>query len=302
MRSLKSCVLNDVIAHGQSPFPAVFRFHRHAAYPSAVPALAPAPSEALARLSWRTVVTPPLDGATNMAFDAALLDRARATGEATFRLYRWAQPTISLGRNQPACEHYDRQRAAVEEVAFVRRPTGGRAVVHGRDVTYSVAAPASLGSLRESYVAINRLIVEGLRRFGVPAHLAVSRTRTSLLGVRACFADAAAGEIVAGGRKLVGSAQLREQGALLQQGSILIEDDQAMLSALTIGATPTIDVATLTSALGRQPDASEVIAALLDALHAAVPSVETLAGDVTLTRAVDDARRHYANGAWTWRR
>src|SRR5687767_6811745 len=99
---------------------------------------------------WRTLVSRPADGAANMATDEALLERARTSGECVMRLYEWARPTLSLGRNQAARGHYDLDRARALGVDFVRRPTGGRAVLHHRELTYSVTGPASqLGSLRE---------------------------------------------------------------------------------------------------------------------------------------------------------
>src|SRR5688500_13675445 len=106
---------------------------------------------------WRTLVSPPAGGAANMAVDDALLDRAREAGECVLRLYEWSRPTLSLGRNQTARGHYDLDRARELDVGFVRRQTGGRAVLHHREITYSVTGPAAvLGSLRESYARVNR--------------------------------------------------------------------------------------------------------------------------------------------------
>src|SRR5688572_18485838 len=105
---------------------------------------------------WRLLVTPPADGARNMAVDEVLLDRARSSGECVFRLYTWARPTLSLGRNQIARGHYDLERASALGIDFVRRPTGGRAVFHHRELTYSVTgSTAVMGTLRESYRRIN---------------------------------------------------------------------------------------------------------------------------------------------------
>src|SRR5512143_3038322 len=110
-------------------------------------------------MHWSLLLTPPLSGAENMALDEALLERAAATGGAVFRVYSWAEPTLSFGRNQSVRGTYDASRARERGVAVVRRPTGGRSLLHHREVTYSVTAPATfLGSFRESYARINRLL------------------------------------------------------------------------------------------------------------------------------------------------
>ena len=83
-------------------------------------------------MRWRILLSSPLPGADNMALDEALMDRARVSGEAVLRVYRWTTPTLSLGRNQRAAGLYDLQAAAAAGVTFVRRPTGGRALLHLR--------------------------------------------------------------------------------------------------------------------------------------------------------------------------
>src|SRR5690349_21007939 len=106
-------------------------------------------------MRWMLLHTPPLGGAENMALDEALLERARVSGDAVFRVYTWAEPTLSFGRNQTALGVYNRDRAAAQGAGVVRRLTGGRALLHSREVTYSVTAPLSIGaSLRESYTRI----------------------------------------------------------------------------------------------------------------------------------------------------
>src|SRR5687768_13733511 len=113
-------------------------------------------------MGWRTLLTPPLGGAENMALDEVLMHYSGNTSECVLRLYSWSQPTLSLGRNQPARGRYDVARSRELGVDIVRRPTGGRAVLHHREVTYTVTAPAiALGTLRESYDWINRLLIEG---------------------------------------------------------------------------------------------------------------------------------------------
>ena len=256
-------------------------------------------------MHWTLLLTPPLRGAENMALDEALLERARRTGEAVFRVYSWAAPTLSFGRNQTALGIYEPTRAANHGVGIVRRLTGGRALLHHREVTYSVSAPLALGaSLRESYGRINRLLVDGLRRLGVAVEVAVPREREVAPTAAPCFERPASGELVVDGRKLVGSAQWRDEGAMLQHGSILVDDDQPLIVALSgnvVGSAP--PAATLTSALARRPSVEEVAFSLFDAVRAIeCPCATELEVDGPLREAVQRAIGRYEDDCWTWRR
>jgi lipoate-protein ligase A len=254
---------------------------------------------------WRLLVSPPLPAARNMALDVALMRRARETGEAVLRVYGWEAPTLTLGRNQPARGRYDEARAAAEGIAIVRRPTGGRALLHWREVTYSVTAPADdAGSLSTAYARINRLLLDGLARLGVRASLATPAGRATPPSLAPCFEAPARGEIVAGGRKLVGSAQWREAGALLQHGSLLVDDDQPTVAALTREPIPAAaPPATLRALLGRAPDAAEVAEALFAAVREREdPRAEPLATEASLVEWTEAAERTFRDLAWTWRR
>lgn len=257
---------------------------------------------AIGAADWRMLITNPLDGATNMALDEALMLRAERTGEAVLRIYGWSRPTLSLGRNQVARGKYDIEGACERGVDIVRRPTGGRAVLHHREITYSVTAPVSaFGTLRESYAAINRLLIHGLRLLGVDAMEADPRGVTPKPGILPCFVLPSKGEIVAEGRKLVGSAQVREGGALLQHGSVLVDDDQALASSLLLTpAAPPPPPATLRALLGRAPGLEEVASAFASAL----PTVHDLARheDPLLEHDARRAAERYRDAAWTWRR
>jgi lipoate-protein ligase A len=158
-----------------------------------------------------------------MALDQALLEESDATGAAFLRLYRWDPPCLSFGRNEPALARYDRAAIARRGIAVVRRPTGGRAVWHEHEVTYAVAAPiAAFGSLAESYRDIHARLARALCTLGLDARLAPA-ARPAALGAGACFAASAGGEVLIGGRKVVGSAQVRRGSAFLQHGSILLD-------------------------------------------------------------------------------
>lgn len=259
----------------------------------------PSPARAPAQ-PWRVLVTPAMDGPENMGLDQALMGRAGETGEVVLRVYGWSRPTLSLGRNQTARGKYDLARARSGGVDMVRRPTGGRAVLHHREITYSVTAPVgALGSLRESYRLINRLLVEGLNELGVAASEATPTMAAPKPDVAPCFVVPVKGEIVAGGRKLVGSAQVREYGVLLQHGSILVDDDQLLASSLLLDPTPAPPApATLRALLGRAPTLDEVA----DAVSAVLPDTRPLAVDPALAAAARAASGRYRDPQWTWRR
>ena len=256
-------------------------------------------------MKWRLMLVPPRSGAENMARDSGLLDRARETGESVFSVYSWERPTLSFGRNQTAAGKYDLAAIESRGLDVVRRPTGGRALLHNREVTYSVTAPISPGeSLNASYERINSLLLDALFSIGVQARVAAASTPPLPPGEIPCFAEPSRGELVNEGRKLVGSAQVREDGALLQHGSILIEDDQSLIGKVSLTPPPTdaAPAATLSAALGRAPEIEEVA----DALFAAVMWSED-AGARRLKESDVSAftARHidrYRSEWWTWRR
>src|SRR5256714_10268173 len=184
---------------------------------------------------WRLLLDKPASGAWNMAVDEVLLDGV-ASGEAppTLRFYEWVPPCLSLGYFQPfGVVDVDGCRALGVEV--VRRPTGGRAILHDRELTYSVALPASVlgheGGVLPSSSRLSLAWQDGLRRLGVPATLAPESASSSAAHGPVCFDRPSAHEILLRGRKLVGSAQMRRGGALLQHGSIVIEPRMANLVA-----------------------------------------------------------------------
>ena len=241
-----------------------------------------------------------------MARDVALMLRARITGETVFSVYAWARPTLSFGRNQPARGRYDLARMRSLGVDAVRRPTGGRALLHHREITYSVTAPIAAGdTLRKSYESINDILVLGLRKLGVIASIATPVGRSSLPSNAPCFATPARGELVVGQRKLAGSAQWRHDGALLQHGSILIEDDQSMIGVLSLCAAEDQEIpspATLTESLGREAGVSEIRQALFDAVRDLADADATTLDESEVRELTLSELPRFENELWTWRR
>lgn len=256
--------------------------------------------------AWRLLLVPPRPGSENMARDCGLMDRARATGEAVFSIYGWEAPTLSLGRNQAARGMYDRSEMEKRGIAVVRRPTGGRALLHHREITYSVAAPVRQDeSLAESYREINRMLIRGLGYLGIEVRESAGVPQHAPPGTDPCFSMPAAGELVTDAGKLVGSAQIREEGAFLQHGSILIDDDQAIIPELLVEradspASP--KPATLRGALGRDVAVSEAATALFKAV---ADCCATRCFEISAEETSEFTGRHIArfeSELWTWRR
>jgi len=246
---------------------------------------------------WSLIVEPDgRPGSEHMAVDDALL-RAAREGVAYLRCYRWAPPCLSFGRNEPARTRYDADAIAARGLATVRRPTGGRAVWHDAEVTYAVAGPVALfGSLAETYQAIHAVLADGLRALGVPATLAPA-SPTPAPDAGACFASPAGGEVTVRGRKLVGSAQVRERDAFLQHGSILLADTQDVVARVTRGTAPAPAAAALGEVLGRDVTFAEVADAIVAAARRAWPGTWTTAAPPAIPSGT-----RFADPEWTWRR
>jgi lipoyl(octanoyl) transferase len=205
--------------------------------------------------TWRLLIDPPANGATNMARDEAILSsHAAGTAQPTLRLYRWSPASLSLGRFQRA-DAIDQAACARAGVAMVRRPSGGRALLHDADLTYAIIARADHAlfgdqSILATYRQISLALLAGLRRLGVVAELtpmtnderrttkdqssAISSlvVRPSSRSSAACFDTPAAYELTVAGRKLVGSAQMRRAGSILQHGAIPLLPHADRLAAL----------------------------------------------------------------------
>lgn len=177
------------------------------------------------------------DGATNMAADEALLESA-ANGEASLRFYAWNEPTLSLGYFQPGAV---RTALQLESLAWVRRATGGGAIVHHRELTYALALPSgNPWHGPEPWSCRFHHLVQGvLAGRGLNSH-AVSCGDEKALGPGLCFLDQTAGDLLVGDSKVVGSAQRKMRGALLQHGSLLLRTSEfaPMLRGISDAGVP----------------------------------------------------------------
>ncbi len=162
-------------------------------------------------------------GADNMAADAELLARRKPGDPPVLRLYRWSPSAVSYGYHQDP-DDFDRGVIDRRGWGLVRRPTGGRAILHAQELTYAVAgdAPSSRfgDDLHAVYSAINGALTEFLRRLGLSPDISQGESLAAARGA-VCFQTAGRHEVTVGGRKLVGSAQRRHPDRFLQHGSIL---------------------------------------------------------------------------------
>jgi lipoate-protein ligase A len=172
-----------------------------------------------------------------MAMDEALLDLAidRNFRDPIVRIYRWSTSALSIGRHQRLSDPAKR-RCEVCGVEVVRRPTGGAAVLHGSDVTYSVSAPTLGRSVLEAYRWVAHGLIAGLERLGVVA--SISQHDSGSIASPACFASTRGADLEIAGSKICGSAQVRRRGWFLQQGSIPLQDPWPLTRALLDQAGP----------------------------------------------------------------
>jgi lipoate-protein ligase A len=175
------------------------------------------------RIHFKLIEYACLDGWRNMALDRRLLALGEERrGSAFLRFFTWAGPTLSMGHLEPG-DAVDSTAAERDGVAIVKRPTGGRAVLHGDDLTYTVVLPRPDGSgLWETYNLISEILVDGLSSLGGRFHIEKGKTGRSRMVQRPCFASVSRYEVVHRGRKVVGSAQRVRERAILQHGSIPI--------------------------------------------------------------------------------
>ena len=256
-------------------------------------------------MRWTLLVDPVgRPGWHNMAMDQALLDLAAGEGRSFLRLYRWQPSCLSFGRHEPALRRYD--RAAIDRLGLetVRRPTGGRAVWHAEELTYAVAAPANLfGSLPQAYQRIHAVLAAALQALGFPATLAAAPARGSAVDSGACFAAPAGGEVMLQGMKVVGSAQLRERGAMLQHGSLLLGGSQATVGAVTLGVAPPDGSIALAAVRGSPVGFDEVARAVSAAARSWNGEWDIEAsGSVAFNALAKAHADRFRSGEWTWRR
>ena len=268
---------------------------------------------------WRLILSKPLSGAENMALDEAILEAVGAGDSApTLRLYAWNPPCLSLGFAQ-AITDVDQKRLSEQGWDIVRRPTGGRAILHTDELTYSILAPADhphlKGDVLSSYRYLSTGLIKGLELMGVETEVQPSKhpTKADNIDDPVCFVASSAYEITHGGKKLLGSAQTRRKNSILQHGTLPLTGDIARICTVLVyvdeparrqAARQVLERATtLEHASTRIVSWDEAARAMVDGFASAlgIEFTETPATSAELRRAEVLASERYQNPAWTER-
>jgi len=268
---------------------------------------------------WRFITSPPAAGAWNMALDEAILESVSALNQLpTLRLYAWEPACLSLGHAQPIGD-VNLPSLTANSWQVVRRPTGGRAILHTDELTYSIAAhqdnPVVTGGVLESYHRISLALAEGLRKLGInskaDSHYALPEG--SLQNAAVCFEVPSNYEITANGKKLIGSAQARRGLGVMQHGSLPLYGDLARiiqvlkfdsLAEQASARQRLLDHATnAETILGFRPTwqqaADALIAAFVEQLHIQLVPGDPSESERSRARVLEAEK--YANATWTYR-
>jgi lipoate-protein ligase A len=252
-----------------------------------------------------------LDGATNMAIDEAISRAVQVhLVPPTLRFFGWQPACLSLGQAQPSGD-VDREACKAAGVDVVRRPTGGRAILHTDELTYSVIAPQSeprvVGTIVESYKRLSEGLLNGLMLMGVPTRQVERPEEHDRDSGPVCFEVPSNYEIVFDGKKLVGSAQMRKAGVVLQHGTLPLYGDIARIS-LYLAKHPDMErvrqrATTVEAAIGRVID-YDTAAQLMAQGFAEALNLQLEQGELTIEErawAEELRREKYAADEWTYR-
>lgn len=229
----------------------------------------------------RIILQSPMDGAFNMAADEHLLTKAVRENQIILRLFQWDPWSLSLGKHQ-SLEEVDLKKCSEQRIMVVRRLTGGRAVLHARELTYSIVMPLAndaSGYHHQLALTVGQALCYGLQSLGadvewVPKGRSVTGKHSEL-----CFTTVARGEILWRGKKVVGSAQRVLDNAVLQHGSILLDDGHEKITELWINSNRsyrqllTTHTATLHQILGHIPEIQSVIKAITEGFKTYFPEL-----------------------------
>jgi len=230
---------------------------------------------------WRLIITPPARGAWNMAVDEAILEQAgRGESLSTLRLYAWDPACLSLGHAQPFAD-VDTARRRERGWDVVRRATGGRAILHTDELTYSVSGsakePLLAGGVLESYNRIAQALLLAVKDLGLPVEMKEGESGDGMGPNPICFEVPSAYEITVAGKKLIGSAQARKKEGVLQHGSLPLTGDLTRICQALVFANESARqeaasrlsarATTVESVLGRAVTWDSVAAAFIDAFE-----------------------------------
>lgn len=191
---------------------------------------------------WHYINSGKCSASFNMALDEALLEwHSKGEIGPVLRFYEWAPATLSIGYFQSVSKEIDMEQVEKHNLGFVRRPTGGRGVLHEDELTYSVIVtedyPNMPETVTEAYRVISGGLLEGFRNLGLDAYFSIPETEEEIEGLKkpqsaVCFDAPSWYELVVEGKKIAGSAQTRQKGVILQHGAILLSLDEDKLVSL----------------------------------------------------------------------
>lgn len=231
---------------------------------------------------WRLLFTPPARGAWNMAVDEAILESIhRGDSLPTLRLYAWTPPCLSLGHAQPFGD-VDQARLGAAGWEVVRRVTGGRAILHTDELTYSVAGPADhpilAGSVLESYNRLAQALLRAVHDLGLPVEMKEGKADASGKLNPVCFEVPSTYEITVNGKKLIGSAQARKKEGVLQHGSLPLSGNLARICEALFFPDETARILAADRLLTRATTVESVLGKVVtwdEAAHAMIHAFET---------------------------
>lgn len=201
----------------------------------------------IVKKQWYFINSGPCSPAYNMALDEALLDwHSQGEIPPVIRFYEWNPATLSIGYFQQVHKDINLEAVKKQNLGFIRRPTGGRAVLHDQELTYSVIVTESYPNMpetvTEAYRVISEGILQGFRLLGLDAYFSVPETKEQLDDLKkpksaVCFDAPSWYELVVEGKKVAGSAQTRQKGVILQHGAILLDLNEELLLSVFNFAT-----------------------------------------------------------------
>ena len=268
--------------------------------------------------TWRLIINPPYNGAWNMAVDEAILESASVKLQLpTLRFYDWFPYTLSLGHAQPVSD-VDLDALNAHQWTLVRRPTGGRAILHADELTYSVCVPVDdstvSGNVLDSYQKISKALLKALKIIGIDADSKPKNPADSQLSHDpVCFQFPSDYEITFQTKKIIGSAQARKKNGILQHGAVpLFGDITRIIDVLSFS-----DDITKQNAKNRLIDRATTISDslckdiswfdLAEAIRSGFKeelSINLVGGSLSkqeISRALQIYREKYTNDTWTMR-
>ena len=245
------------------------------------------------------------DGAWNMAVDEALLESAMQPGAIpTLRLYHFHRPTVTFGYGQDVAQAVNEAACRNRGIECVRRITGGRALLHQHELTYSVAAPPFTRSVRSAYQSVTGALRNALERLGVPVDPPGAHERVRAPGHLPCLAVPTGHEITAGGRKVVASAMRFRRGGFLQHGSILWSIDRPLSKQVTrLGdqdALTAVGIRELNAPAFGEAELVEAVSSAFEELLGAAAMPGALSPEES--ERVSNLAERYGSKGWTSRR